>query len=286
MTKYHINPETGRANICRATKRPCDYSVDGVPPKHYDTKEEAKAAHESNLKEEYGGSFNTVSKSNKKEKLKNSSENPAYTEPLDLKGKNIRAGDIVYGEKFTPGGKWVEDSKVVKSVEPRIDLDLREKMLVTYEDGTKADFVGSAPVRIKKPAGYVEGRDPSEMAKEIRAVYKKARRGDIKDEDVEKVIENMNDPNASDRMSAYAKQVAYHLEDINHHEPVIRIDAAIERQRLANDSDAKIEKHMSLIYDEKTPDDLFKRAVEEKPEAFQKAKSLYEGYGKEWNRYI
>lgn len=45
MAKYHINPETGRPNICNAVYR-CLFSVDGVPPEHYDSKAEARAAYE------------------------------------------------------------------------------------------------------------------------------------------------------------------------------------------------------------------------------------------------
>lgn len=305
--QYHINSK-GDAKPCKASVRGCRFSKTS---KHYDTLEDAQQAAEQRMNTEHSGSFNnTLSKGEKKnnknisEKIKEDKVNlsteeatdahnktfypdtDTHTYPMQMKASQIKAGDIVFGEKFTPGGKWVEESKKVKSVESKVDLDLREKKVVTYDDGNVAEFVASAPIKIRKPLGYVEGRDTREMEQETKAIYKKIRNGKLTDEDVEKVIENMNDPNASDRMSAYAKQVAYHLEDINNHEPVIRIDAAIERQRLANDSDAKIEKHMSLIYDEKTPDNLFKRAVEEKPEAFQKAKNLYEGYGKEWNRYI
>ena len=43
--KYHINPETGRANICRATKRPCEFGSDG----HYTDKASARKAFESKM---------------------------------------------------------------------------------------------------------------------------------------------------------------------------------------------------------------------------------------------
>lgn len=42
MSKYHINPETGRPNICRAkTPERCLYVINGVTPEHYSSKEEA-----------------------------------------------------------------------------------------------------------------------------------------------------------------------------------------------------------------------------------------------------
>jgi len=56
--KYHISPESGRPNICRADKQECP-----VGGSHFDNKADAKAYAEGKLKEEHGGSFgNTVSK--------------------------------------------------------------------------------------------------------------------------------------------------------------------------------------------------------------------------------
>lgn len=48
MTKYHINPETGRAGQCKAqSAESCKFSVEsGTVIAHYETKDEAKAAYE------------------------------------------------------------------------------------------------------------------------------------------------------------------------------------------------------------------------------------------------
>lgn len=54
MTKYHINPETGRPGQCTATVRGCKYAVDGQIPDHYDTKEDARKAVEQVLAEKFG----------------------------------------------------------------------------------------------------------------------------------------------------------------------------------------------------------------------------------------
>lgn len=61
MTKYHINPETGRANICRATKH-CPLGAD-TP--HFDTKEEAKAYIENSAAQEHA-LFTPISKNTSK----------------------------------------------------------------------------------------------------------------------------------------------------------------------------------------------------------------------------
>jgi len=60
MTRYHVNPETGNPNICRAKIR-CDFAVDGQEPPHFDTKEAAKKHAESEMNAAYG-SVSTVSK--------------------------------------------------------------------------------------------------------------------------------------------------------------------------------------------------------------------------------
>ena len=54
MTKYHVNPETGRPNRCKADKQPCAYAVDGQEPPHYATKEDAKAGYSKTAEQEYG----------------------------------------------------------------------------------------------------------------------------------------------------------------------------------------------------------------------------------------
>lgn len=45
--KYHINPDTGRPNICDPKKTGiCKYATDGVNPPHYESKEDAQKAYE------------------------------------------------------------------------------------------------------------------------------------------------------------------------------------------------------------------------------------------------
>jgi len=55
MTKYHISPESGRPNICRAEKQDCPLKTDdGKPAPHFTDKGEAKAYAEGKLTEEHG----------------------------------------------------------------------------------------------------------------------------------------------------------------------------------------------------------------------------------------
>lgn len=46
MTKYHVNPETGRANICHGDIRGCQFG-DNMP--HYDSKDAARAGYEDEM---------------------------------------------------------------------------------------------------------------------------------------------------------------------------------------------------------------------------------------------
>lgn len=58
MAKYHVNKETGRANICRATKKGCPLGSD-TP--HFERKEEANA-HIEKTEKENNYAFNSVTK--------------------------------------------------------------------------------------------------------------------------------------------------------------------------------------------------------------------------------
>ena len=51
--RYHINPKTGRPNICHAkTPERCIYAKDGQIPEHYDTKEDAREAYAKSMASE------------------------------------------------------------------------------------------------------------------------------------------------------------------------------------------------------------------------------------------
>lgn len=68
MTRYHVNPESGRPNICRAKIR-CDFAVDGQEPPHFETKAEAKSYAEEKMTEEYGTTSKVVKNTDKPKKL-------------------------------------------------------------------------------------------------------------------------------------------------------------------------------------------------------------------------
>jgi len=68
MTRYHVNPESGRPNICKAQIK-CDFAVDGQEPPHFETKAEAKVYAETKMTEEYGATAKVVKSANKPKKL-------------------------------------------------------------------------------------------------------------------------------------------------------------------------------------------------------------------------
>lgn len=56
MARYHINPKTGRPNICRAqTPERCEYAKDGQIPEHYDTKNDALKAYVDSMNDKIVG---------------------------------------------------------------------------------------------------------------------------------------------------------------------------------------------------------------------------------------
>lgn len=120
-TKYHINPETGRVNICRA-KVQCDFAVDGVEPPHFDNKADAKAGAEEMLSEEHGGSFGeTVSK--KKEALP---QNSRKNTEGDVSGLELKTTD----SKILSADPVDFDAEYIKTYERQIDaqFDLQNKL--------------------------------------------------------------------------------------------------------------------------------------------------------------
>lgn len=79
---YHINPETGRPNLCRA-KIKCRFK----DQTHYETKAEAKKAAESDLSEEFKAH---ILKSRGEAKAKREKAKAEKLEAARLRGKRIR----------------------------------------------------------------------------------------------------------------------------------------------------------------------------------------------------
>lgn len=80
MAKYHINPKTGRPNLCDPkVTGVCKYAEDGKNPEHYDSKDEAKIAYEKQGNKEFGATATM-----KKPKTKNNPD-PILLEPTQLK---------------------------------------------------------------------------------------------------------------------------------------------------------------------------------------------------------
>lgn len=67
MTKFHINPDTSRVNICRAEVQCKFLDSTGNKVPHFETKEEAHTYNENVLKKEFGN-FSSISKPKKNKK--------------------------------------------------------------------------------------------------------------------------------------------------------------------------------------------------------------------------
>lgn len=77
--KYHVNPETGRPNLCEASVKDCP-----VGGEHYTDKAEAKAAGDAMMKERHKDNpFGTMSKKKLKKEADPSQEEAAQADPLE-----------------------------------------------------------------------------------------------------------------------------------------------------------------------------------------------------------
>lgn len=75
---YHINPETGRVNICRATKQKCPYGGETGQENHFSTKEEAKHHNEKILSEIYSNTTSLRKTKNSKNRSNADSNAKTY----------------------------------------------------------------------------------------------------------------------------------------------------------------------------------------------------------------
>lgn len=82
---YHINPDTHKVGLCRAKKK-CDFTVDGIIPKHYATLEEAQKAAEHQL-ENNNGTFASIKNKNAVNKQQRRPEDEIAWTPIALKEK-------------------------------------------------------------------------------------------------------------------------------------------------------------------------------------------------------
>lgn len=156
MARYHVNPETNRPNICRATIR-CDFAVDGQEPPHFDNKDDAKAYAEKNLTEEHGATAavkKTVNKVSEPVKTNGSlfaEIHAAYETP---ERKAIEGGG--YGGNAWVGSKrpktgWIGTTEIAKNVREDIKEATRAGYLPQgFKYSLKVDkFAGGSAIRTK-----------------------------------------------------------------------------------------------------------------------------------------
>lgn len=252
---YHISPETGNPSICRAkTPESCKFndssSDESVP--HFETKDEARDHYEKSQGAE------TV-KSLKKDK----------TYEMHLKASELRVGDIVQTYRMTDSGLR-DTSSVVKKITSVVDLNRRPMVTVTYEDGKSGGFSSVSPMLVRRDTPQVESRDPAEVRKEFRRIRSDFRKqGYLSDDNCKKVLDILNDPNVEEISIAHGRRMVDALEDINQHDTSLRVSAAVERYGLSRDADYQIRDAYALMYDNKTPDDIYVKAAESNPSAYK-----------------
>lgn len=116
MSKYHVNPETGRANICKANKRECPLGAD-VP--HFETRNEANSYVE---KQAARGNKMFVKFAKKKNMIQPIElDKGALTELEELKEKRPKSF-AVFERKMKPGRGNFADSGFIDKEDDLLEV--------------------------------------------------------------------------------------------------------------------------------------------------------------------
>lgn len=281
MTRYHVNPETGRPNICRAKIR-CDFTVDGQEPPHFESKADAKAYGESLLKEEHGATATLTKKKPAGKKPQDeikTSEPVIERETIETQARTLRVGDIITGEKFTNSGKWVEDdSAEIVKIEPFVDFNMNTELKVTYADGYEGILGNGSNVKVKRDKRRISTDKEvatTVLRRTLRSATSEAERGNlIKKDDFNKILKFAKQGNADLGFAHRLNKLADAMEDNNQHDGAIKASAEAARIKMSYDKDYELDRGeaFDLLYDKDNTDpDLFKKLEKEHPAAAEGA---------------
>lgn len=285
MTRYHVNPETGRPNICRAKIR-CDFAVDGQEPPHFESKADAKAYGESLLKEEHGATATLKKKPTGKkpqDEIK-TSEPVIERETIETKARTLRVGDIITGEKFTNSGKWVEDdSAEIVKIEPFVDINMNTELKVTYADGHEGILGNGSNVKVKRDKRRISTDKEvttTVIRRSLRSAISEAERGNlIKKDDFNKVLKFAKQGNADLEFAHRLNKLADAMEDNNQHDGAIKASAEAARIKMSYDKDYELDRGeaFDLLYDKDNTDPaLFKKLEKDYPDRAKSAETSRE----------
>ena len=285
MTRYHVNPETGRPNICRAKIR-CDFAVDGQEPPHFESKADAKAYGESLLKEEHGATATlSKKKTDKGSAVDSKKDNSAIErETIETKARTLRVGDIITGEKFTNSGKWVEDdSAEIVKIEPFVDMNMNTELKVTYADGHEGILGNGSNVKVKRDKRRISTDKEvttTVIRRSLRSATSEAERGNlIKKDDFNKVLKFAKQGNADLEFAHRLNKLADAMEDNNQHDGAIKASAEAARIKMSYDKDYELDRGeaFDLLYDKDNTDPaLFKKLEKDYPDRAKSAETSRE----------
>ena len=186
MSKYHISPTTGRANICRATKRGCPLGADAP---HFESKEAARAGYEAQQK---GSEVPPPAKRTSEPAAPPAPPVPTAIE-LRREEENLRdelygysVGDLLYTrgvglaeiEEAEREGSYAVTAKVPSYYEVGISTDLARSVLgLPSRPQTSADHTPPrrAQVEFSEAQEACNGRMTLQEAIEAEARVKEAR---------------------------------------------------------------------------------------------------------------
>lgn len=154
--KYHVNPETGRPNICRAkTPESCLYydSKTSTEAPHFDTKEAARTHAEKELDKEHGKTGISMSKKISMSKGAVSLIEKETTIIEKMRNNNQEFLDL--SDKYPPITNLIDDGNSYKQ------LALEQ----VYNDSTGETFIWSLKNNYSAPSDYqiihnkIDGKD-------------------------------------------------------------------------------------------------------------------------------
>lgn len=163
-TRYHVNPETNRPNICTAQNK-CMFAVDGEEPPHFENKIDAKAFAEKSLTEEYGA-VSTVAKpvaknpwAEKRNEETNQqsgggTEGQKYSEGSAVEESAYKTNYVILDHNFDAAVNSIEKAnrKLARAgISERFEYETEAKEWVEWDNGKKIvkpyySFTLSAPV--------------------------------------------------------------------------------------------------------------------------------------------
>lgn len=209
----------------------------------------------------------------KREAVSRLSGEPNAGDAVEMNAADVRPGDIVFFPAFE-GGRDIDKPHEVTGIERSYGIMDRKMRMKISLDGVDAntlgegagEYFGTHPLRVIR-GNRPEGRPERELTAEVKDSQRRYRRmgqdESFSESDKDAVVTAVLDPGSSGMVGAYANSMAQVAEDRGDHDFAVRLRAASERQRLADQPMSAIRDPRSIIESPDSPEELVERARNE-----------------------